>query len=120
MAEESIALETHVNVAGFCEQQSKDIEHEIERMGIVLGINWDDESQVQSLAKEALEHAQKAISDYEHAHRDYQKQAKATLFALAAMMMDMMAASADKGIHTHGGNAWKAFSKALMKEKGII
>lgn len=89
-------------------------------MGVVLGINWDNEVEVQSLAKEALEHAHEEMVAYEQeAHNDYQKKAKVTLYALAAMMMELMAESADMGIHTHGGQAWKAFSRALMKESGI-
>jgi hypothetical protein len=32
-------------------------------------------------------------------------------------MMQIMTDSADEGIHTHGGEAWKSFSKALMHEK---
>ena len=35
----------------------REIEQEIERKGIALGINWDDDAQVRSLAREALDHA---------------------------------------------------------------
>ena len=119
MANESIELDTVENAADFCDKQAKGIEAEIERMGVALGIDWNDEHQVRALAKESLEHAQEAVTEYEHEHSDYRLKAKVTLFGLAAMMMDIMAKSADQGIHTHGGLAWKSFSKALMRESGI-
>lgn len=120
MAQEPIALESVTDAAGFCNSHAREIEQEIERMGVVLGINWNNEVEVQSLAKEALEHAHEEIVAYErHMDNNYQQKAKVTLYALAAMMMELMAESADIGIHTHGGQAWKAFSKALMKESGI-
>lgn len=119
MADEVSALDSRGDIADFCEELSGEIEVEIERMGIALGIDWNDEIQVQGLAKEALEHAQEAMSQYTLDHSDYRQKAKVTLFGLAAIMMDIMAKSAGKGIHTHGGMAWKAFSKALMKESGM-
>lgn len=119
MADDSIELDTISNVADFCDKQAREIEVEIERMGVALGIEWTDEVQVLELAREALEHAQEDVALYEHDRSNFQLKAKLTLFALANMMMTLMARSADKGIHTHGGLAWKAFSRALMKEHGI-
>lgn len=119
MAGDISELDGLSNVAGFCDHESRELELEIERMGIVLGIDWENEAQVSALAREALNHSQEAVASYEHGHDDYQKKAKATLFALSYMMLNIMAKSADKGIHTHGGKAWKAFSRALMKEQGI-
>lgn len=57
---------------------------------------------------------QSDVSASQHHHEDHQLRAKITLFALANIMMELMAKSADKSIHTHGGAAWKAFSRALM------
>jgi hypothetical protein len=37
-------------------ESTKEIEQEIERKGIVLGIDWADEPQVRALAREALSH----------------------------------------------------------------
>jgi hypothetical protein len=119
MAEDLVTLDGVGDAADFCEEHSAEIEVEIERMGIALGIDWNDEFQVRQLAKEALEHAQEAMSLYTHDLNDYHQKAKVTLFGLAAMMMDIMAKSAGKGIHTHGGTAWKAFSRALMRESGM-
>jgi len=113
-------LDNRSDVADFCNVRAHELEVEIERMGIALGINWNDEFQVQSLAKEAMEHAQEAIAQYERNHNDFHQKAKMELFGLAAMMMKLMGESAGLGIHSHGGSAWKAFSKALMREQGII
>ena len=106
------------NAAEFCNEHAASLEVEIERMGIALGVNWNDETQVRELAKEALEHAQEALTQYAHDRGDFRQKAKIELFGLAAMMMILMQKSAAKGIHTHGGVAWKALSKALMKESG--
>jgi hypothetical protein len=119
MAEHFVELDSVSNVAGYCDRQARGIESEIERMGIVLGIDWANEAQVRMLARESLEHAQAAVLQYASNHNDYQQKAKATIFALAYMMLDIMAKSSSEGIHTHGGVAWKAFSIALMQERGI-
>ena len=97
-------------------QGAAEIETQITRLGIALGINWDDETQVQALAREALHHSQEALAQFGQHHDDYQLKAKIELFGLAALMMQIMTNSADEGIHTHGGAAWKSFSKALMHE----
>ena len=115
MVEDLVTLDGVGNAEDYCEEHSAVIETEIERMGIALGIDWNDDYQVGQLAKEALEHAQDAVSQYTHDLTDYRQKAKVTLFGLAAMMMNIMAKSASKGIHTHGGVAWKAFSKALSE-----
>lgn len=97
-------------------QGAAEIETRITRLGIALRIDWDDEAQVQALAKEALHHSREALAQFSQHHDDYQLKAKVELFGLAALMMQIMANSADEGIHTHGGAAWKSFSKALMRE----
>jgi len=98
-------------------QGAAEIETRIERLGIVLGIKWDDDTQVQALAREALYHSQEALAQFSQHHDDYQLKAKIELFGLAALMMQIMTNSADEGVHTHGGEAWKSFSRALMHEK---
>jgi hypothetical protein len=99
-------------------QGAAEIETRIERLGIALGINWDDEVQVQALAWEALYHSREALAQLSQHHDDYQQKAKVELFGLAALMMQIMKDSADENIHTHGGAAWKSFSRALMHEMG--
>ena len=99
-------------------QGAADIETQIVRHGIALGINWDDEAEVQALAGEALHLSREAFMHFSQHHEDCKLRAKMELFGLAALMMQIMKDSADEGIHTHGGVAWKSFSKALMHEAG--
>jgi hypothetical protein len=93
-----------------------EIEREIERKGIVLGIDWADDVQVRALAREALDHSGEEVQAASHGHVDYKQMAKVSLFGLAALMLRTMEESAGVGIESHGGYAWKAFGKALWDE----
>jgi hypothetical protein len=95
---------------------TQEIEHEIERMGVVLGIDWSDEHQVRSLAREALGHLQDDLKLAASNPGDYRLRAKINLFGLAGIMLKTMTESADYGFQSHGGEAWKAFGKALWSE----
>lgn len=95
---------------------TKAIEIEIERKGIVLGIDWSDDVQVRALAREALDHRAKEVKIDAGAAGDHHLMAKIDLFGLAALMLQTMAESANVGFETHGGAAWKAFAKALWRE----
>lgn len=95
-----------------------DIEREIVRKGLVLGIDWSDAAAVRQLAREALECHRFANEGRRHA-ADPRAAAKLELFALAQLMMTVMRQSADEGLHTHGGPAWKALARALWQESGM-
>jgi len=95
---------------------TQEIEHEIERMGVVLGIDWSDEHQVRSLAREALGHLQDDLKLAASNPGDYRLRAKINLFGLAGIMLKTMTESADYGFQSNGGEAWKAFGKALWSE----
>lgn len=96
-------------------REAQEIEREIVRRGLVLGIDWEDEAQVSLLAREAL-----ACRDPEEnpdcRPTDPQKLAKIELFGLAQLMLTVMRQSADENIGTHGGPVWKAFARALYRE----
>ncbi|MGA8391332.1 MAG: hypothetical protein WCB21_11465 [Azonexus sp.] len=94
-----------------------EIELEMERKGIVLGVDWSDEVQVRALAREALDHLQEDITIAASGQLDYKLLAKVDLFGLAGIMLKTMEESASIGIMSHGGGAWKAFAKALWAEK---
>lgn len=101
------------------QQDANELEHEIALRGIVLGIDWNNEAQVRLLAREALDHAKEA-SRAAAACCNHQEQAKAELFAFAALMLRTMQESAeDGGLLTHGGPVWKTFAKALWQESGL-
>ena len=97
-------------------QEAEAIEKEIERKGIILGIHWEDESEVRALARDALlqggEEARRAIAHPE----DRMALARAELFGLAALMLKTMEQSAGDGMNVHGGSVWKAFGRALWRE----
>jgi hypothetical protein len=97
-------------------EEVREIEQEIERKGIVLGIDWDDEVQVRRLAREALDHAsgEQRISATNPV--DHELMAKLDLFGLAGIMLKTMEESASVGVESHGGAAWKSFAKALWDE----
>lgn len=107
-----------VELLNFAEE-ARQIELEIERLGVALGIDWHNDVQVRSLARDALHHkggshgptARRAV----HSPKEL---AKEKLFGLAGLMLRTMKDSADHGIHTHGGPAWKAFGRALYIESG--
>lgn len=91
------------------------IEQEIANRGVALGLDWSDEGAVRMLARELLDggsaHVQALARD-----EDPRNRARGQLFALAILMQQTMAESAENGVHTHGGPVWKALGKALVQE----
>jgi hypothetical protein len=94
-------------------REASQLELEIERKGIALGIDWSDEAAVAALARDALDYKPGAVPvDYE----DPQQFARLELYGLADLMLKVMAESAGEHIATHGGTAWKALGSALWRE----
>lgn len=97
-------------------REAQEIEREIVRKGLVLGIDWEDEVQVRALARAAL--ACKDLGDNSDCRPDDPKSlARIKLFGLAQLMLTVMRQSADEGMRTHGGPAWKALARALWQEE---
>lgn len=96
-------------------EEALQIEREMVRKGFALNIDWADEVQLKTLAREALTHGLEQIDSASRSD-DITGRAKADFFGLAQLMLKVMEDSAGEGIHTHGGIAWKAFSKALWTE----
>lgn len=97
-------------------RNTQEIEQEIERKGIILGIDWNDEVQVRALAHEAIGHLPEEVKRAAANPADHKLMAKIDLFGLAALMLRTMEESAGEGFESHGGPAWKAFAKALWTE----
>jgi len=97
-------------------EEAKEIELEIERKGIVLGIDWANDVQVRALAKEALDQSAAEIKLSASSPIDRKFMAKVDLFGLAGVMLKTMEECAGVGFECHGGPAWKAFGKALWAE----
>jgi len=100
-------------------EEAKEIELEIERKGIVLGIDWTNDVQVRALAKEALDQSAAEIKLSASSPIDRKLMAKVDLFGLAGIMLKTMEECAGVGFECHGGPAWKAFGKALWAEVAL-
>jgi hypothetical protein len=100
-------------------QDTHEIELEIERKGMVLGIDWNDAVQVRALAREALNHSAEDIKLAASGSVDHKLLAKVDLYGLAALMLKTMEESAGIGFRSHGGLAWKAFARALWTESEL-
>lgn len=98
-------------------EETRQIEQEIERKGIALGIDWTDDAQVHALARETLDCLCGELHVPSSGAVDHKLMAKLDLFGLAGIMLKTMAESASIGLESHGGVAWKAFAKALWAEK---
>jgi len=94
-----------------------ELEREILKRGILLGLDWSDRAALRQLAREALdggaEHTRSLLRD-----PDPKLRARGELFAFGVLMLRTMQESAETGLHTHGGPAWKAFGRALIEEAG--
>lgn len=93
-------------------REAAEIEREIARKGIVLGIDWENDAQVRELAREALGYQ----GTQKRRAGDATALAKFELFGLAQLMLTIMRHSAEEGMLTHGGPAWKALARALWQE----
>lgn len=102
------------------ENQQRDAEEigsEIVRVMIGLGLDWEDEHVLRTLAREAL------AFDAAHAPHlepgDLNGRAKRKLFGLIALMLRTMQEGAEVNAIIHGNQVWKALAKALWAEKSI-
>ena len=96
-------------------REAEEIEREIARKGLVLGIDWEDEIQVHLLAREALAYRDRG-GPQERRAGDAKSLAKVEIFGLAQLMLTVMRQSADEDMQTHGGPVWKALARALWHE----
>ena len=95
-------------------REARQIEHEIETKGVILGIDWADDIQVRELARQAFDCKIGANNCEPDNPAD---RARLELFGLAQLMLTVMKESADQNTLTHGGAAWKAFATALWAER---
>lgn len=100
---------------GHFARDAEDLEREIVRRGIALGIDWDDAAGLRHYARDALQRSPEFNLDKLHSPDPRQKML-VELYALSILMLRTMKESAEQGVHTHGGPVWKAFGKALIEE----
>lgn len=96
-------------------REAREIEGEIIRHAIGIGLDWTNAAAVRQLAEEAVRF--RPGMNKLDAH-NAQQRAKIELFGLAQLMLAVMKESAGSGIHTHGGEVWKIFSRALQQAAG--
>jgi hypothetical protein len=94
-------------------REAAQIEHEIETKGVILGIDWNNETQVRELARQALDCK---LGNVDCEPDEPLDRARLELFGLAQLMLTVMKESANEDIDTHGGPAWKSFARALWAE----
>jgi hypothetical protein len=94
-------------------EEARQLEMEIERKGLALGIDWTDMAVVGALAREVLDFDASKRPDFAH---DRMQKIRFELMGLAGLMLQVMTASANDQVLTHGGTAWKALGRALWKE----
>lgn len=92
-----------------------ELEREIFKRGLMIGVDWQDPAAMRSLAHEALTCTTACRLEMLRS-ADRQQRGRGELFALAEMMLDTMRQSAQIGVHTQGGEVWKAFGRALYEE----
>ncbi|KAF0167160.1 MAG: hypothetical protein FD157_322 [Rhodocyclaceae bacterium] len=97
-------------------RKARQLEREIERKGVILGIDWDDAVQVRELARQALDCK---LGEGNCEPKDALARSRIELFGLAQLMLTVMKNSANDNILTHGGTAWKAFARALWAEHDV-
>lgn len=97
-------------------RDSREIEREIERKCIVLGIDWRDEVQVRALVQEALKHSTDEARLAAKSPVDRKLLAKVGLFGLVWLMLKILEKSARLGIEIRGGEVWNSFVRSLWAE----
>ena len=94
-------------------EEARQLELEIERKGIALGIDWNNPVVVSTFAREVLEFDPTKQPNH---MQDRARLTRYELIGLAGLMLRVMTESANDHILTHGGVAWKALGRALWKE----
>lgn len=99
---------------GHYARTADELEREIVKRGIAIGLDWEDAPRLRELAQQALSCTSNGMMKL---LRSPIRQEKLTgeLFALSELMLVNMRQSAEIGVHTHGGPVWKAFGRALYE-----
>ena len=95
--------------------EAAQLETEIARKGIILGIDWNNDAQVNAIARRALTSHVDTL-ELDHPAASAKGMATLELVGLSQLMLRVMKESADDGIITHGGPVWKALGRALWEQ----
>lgn len=104
-----------MNGFGHYDRTAQQVEREMIRRGVALGLDWTDALAMRALAHEVLSCTSACRLDMLR-DPDRARRSKGELFALSELMLATMRQSAQIGVHTSGGPVWKAFGRALYEE----
>ncbi len=99
---------------GHYARTADELEREIVKRGIAIGLDWQDSARLRALAQQALSCTPGCMMKL-LTSPIRQEKLTGELFALSELMLVNMRQSAEIGVHTHGGPAWKAFGRALYE-----
>lgn len=97
--------------------EAAQLETEIARKGIILGIDWNNDAEVRALAKRVLS-AHTDTLQLDHPANSPKGAAMLEIVGLSQLMLKVMKNSAGDGIISHGGPVWKSLGRALWEEMG--
>jgi hypothetical protein len=96
--------------------ETSQIETELMRKMLALGLDWHDDAAMKKLALECKnfgpDQAKVAFASTDRSDRT-----KAEFFVLASLMMKTMGSAANESRDVHGGEVWKAFGKHLYEHE---
>lgn len=95
--------------------EAAQLEAEIARKGVIIGIDWDNAAQVHKLARQSLAASGDTIQ-LDVPMTSPEGIAKIELFGLAQAMLKLMQRGPEESMLTHGGPVWKSFAAALWAE----
>ena len=91
-------------------KEVSEVETEIMRLMIALGLDWNNELEMIQLATECKAF-RPANAQAAYASHDRQSITKAELFGLVTVMIRTMGNASSEGRIVHGGEVWKALGK---------
>jgi hypothetical protein len=91
-------------------KEVSEIETEITRLMIALGLDWHNEFDMMQLANECKTYGP-TNAQAAYASHDRQSITRAELFGLISIMIRTMESAAREGRIVHGGEVWKALGK---------
>lgn len=99
------------------QSSANNIERELARYGVALGIDWSDPASVEAAVDRYIAFTP-AEAEAAAASGDRTRLSWAQFAGLAAMMFETMTDGAEDGLHVHGGPVWKTFAKAVYRRHG--
>jgi hypothetical protein len=91
------------------------IELEMKRHMIALGIDWHNDLEMKKLSDECKSFGPTQVKAA-YASQDRTQKTRAELFALASLMLRTMENAAGDDRDVHAGEVWKAFGKHLYDD----